>query len=491
MSRDNKIDFQTPIWFKILYKLNAKINFICQKIPFLDGEKLFLSIVQWETWSRKVHRSVSCEKLEKSKLRDFKLKRLQNSIDIYNITTPSSLQFVFISIDIDNIIGTIKAIDKYIDFVDSYIIVTRVDMIDRFNGIKSIHKITLIDENSILDSVDNFKDMDHQSKNWILRASILKIDILQDQFIMLDDDNRPLKNIPIDHYIKDGKYRCYYYYDLDRWYNYSTEYDLGQHSTRELLSYEGFERLSYSSHKPQVIDKKIFQEVVDRYYHLALKMPIDEWSIYFNYAIDRYPNLFEKRVFDVLNWPDHPDRWDLIYEPREYNFENYYPHMYESSLFANNPNLSSGEKIALKQKEYEPYRKPLMLSKNADLSNSKYHIFRHACMKFTNAKEKIYIYDMPTHITAPQGSIVKILLDYRCSDISSDDIKMTYRINGDFWLSAAIYTPKFIDFQGKFYVMVHLVDVPSGFYNLLMDISFDGKESYSGNSPYLVKLSVK
>ncbi|SFV55733.1 hypothetical protein MNB_SV-6-657 [hydrothermal vent metagenome] len=481
---------QTPLQFRVLYRLYRKIDPILKKIPFLNEEKLFLSIVQWEVENHKSHIDTSCKKLEDLKVRDFKLDRLEEKKERYTISTPSKLQFVFISIDIDNIIGTIDAIDRYIDFVDSYIIVTRADMVDSFNSIESIHEIVVIDESSILEDINNFKDMDHQSKNWILRASLLKIKILQEQFVMLDDDNRPLRDISIEHYIEDGKYQCYYYYDLDRWYSYSTEYDLGQHNTRELLSYEGFERLSYSSHKPQIIDKRIFQEVVDRYYHLAETIAIDEWSIYFNYATYRYPELFEKRVFDVLNWPDHPSRWELVYEPKEYNFENYYPHVYKTGIFANGENLTLDEKIALKQKEYEPYRKVLMLAKDAKFSN-RYDKFRHHCMKFVHNKEKIYIYNMPTYLHAPQGSIVKILLDYKSSDILSDDIKMTYRINGDFWLSAAIHAPKSIDFRGKVYVMIHLVDVPSGFYNLLMDITFDGIESYGGNSPYLVKLSVK
>ena len=66
------------------------------------------------------------------------------------IQTPEKLQFVFISIDFDKLKKTIKLIDNYIDFVDSYIIVTSKDMYEDFKGIRSDRKIFLINENNIL-----------------------------------------------------------------------------------------------------------------------------------------------------------------------------------------------------------------------------------------------------------------------------------------------------------------------------------------------------
>jgi len=144
------------------------------------------------------------------------------------------LQFVFISIDQHNLQGTLKACDKYVDFVKEYIIVTATKYMEKFKELDSKYPIILIDENTILKKhKKGFASKDHQSKNWLLRASLLHLECLDDEFIMLDDDNRPLKNITREKFITaDGRYKAFYFHTLLDWHHVDTEYDKGQQNMK-------------------------------------------------------------------------------------------------------------------------------------------------------------------------------------------------------------------------------------------------------------------
>lgn len=409
------------------------------------------------------------------------------------IQKPKKLQFVFISIDIDNIRETIHQIDKYMDFVDSYLIITSEDMYQRFKDIASERDITVIDENSILDeNISTFKKRDHQTKNWILRASLLKIDGLHDQFIMLDDDNRPLKNIGIDHFIENGKYNAYYYYDLLEWHHYTSDYDFGQHNTRKLLKNDGLGLLSYSSHKPQIINKSIFQEVVDKYYTIGLKEPIDEWSIYFNYALTKYPYLFAKKKFDVLNWPDHPSSWEWAYIPDRYNFENYYAKLYTDGIFKGNSNLTTEEKGSLKENELLPYLQNQNYSQALKLYYEKENAV-HGVLTFKKEGEQLFCYGLPYYCEAAQGTLLKIPLNYKALSLNNaDTIQLIYYLDGDpYRHSNIIYVASGSYFEGITYFAINTSALSRGLFSMLIDIEIDNKCVYGNNSPYMVKLMVR
>lgn len=407
------------------------------------------------------------------------------------IQKPDKLQFVFISIDIDAIRGTIHLIDRYIDFVESYLIVTSETELSLFKTLTSIHKITVINENTILDEdISTFAQRDHQTKNWILRASLLKIDALQDQFIMLDDDNRPLRDIPMEHFIEDGRYNAYYYYDLCEWHHYTSEYDFGQHNTRRLLKNDGFELLSYSSHKPQIIDKGIFREVVDRYYDAGLKRPIDEWSIYFNYGISNYPYLFTKKKFDVLNWPDHPSRWDWVYLPDYYNFENYYAELYTDGIFKGTSNLTTEEKILLKENELFPYRQTQNFSKALKSYYEKEDAIQGALV-FRQNNKSLICRSLPYYCEAAQGSWLKIPISYKALSLhNTRSLQLIYTIDNDISHPTNIQIGSDSYFEGIFYFSIDATALQAGLHTLLIDILIDKEYLYGNNTPYMMKLNI-
>lgn len=462
-------------------------------LPFVDEKRFLLFNIRREVEQRKAQYPV--EKIEQQQVesrakREFNLAPIELSSRSTLGKIPQKLQFVFISIDIENIRGTIEAIDSYIDFVDSYIVVTSREKLSLFESIESLYPIVVIDESKILnEDIITFRSRDHQTKNWMLRASLLQLEVLQDIFIMLDDDNRPLRDISIEHFIYDEKYLGYYYYDLDAWHHNTSDYDFGQHNTRELLVSEGFERLSYSSHKPQIIDKSIFQEVVDRYYAIGVEMPIDEWSIYFNYAVAQYPQLFEKRKFDVLNWPDHPSRWEWVYKPDEYNFENYYKELYYEGLFSCKERFTTAEKIALKNKELEPYTKTQIVTKEWR-KYFKEREFVHKVLQFQDNNSWLICYDLPYYQEVYQDSWLKIPLKYKVLSLNTKQVQLVYYLNGDLWHSSSVYVGDSDYFEGLLYLDIDCRTLERGFYSLLVDVMIEKQLIYAKKSPYLMGLKV-
>ena len=411
------------------------------------------------------------------------------------IPAVNKLQFVFISIDALNIKRTISKIDEFIDFVDSYVIVTAKRFLNDFKKIKSKHKITLINEQDILPvDYEEFRKLDHQSKNWLLRSSLVNLDLIQDIFIMLDDDNVPLKNIELTNFITDdGRYCGYYYYDMIDWNNRRTEYDYGQSYTSKLLDRDGLELLSYSSHRPQVIDKRIFKEVIEKYKDVGLANPIDEWSIYFNYGVSKYPHLFVKKVFDVLNWPGMPSDWNLNYIPTEYNFENYYAHLYdERKLFLSNADASLDEKLMRRSELLQPYLATKKLMDKNKLVLSHLNMV-HGVLSFVQpgGQGVLYISNMPYYIEAVQGSWVRLSLNYKAQEITNN-IFVTYYINGDNGHKSSLTISNQNYDEGKFDFAISCAHLPPNVYDLYIDVLFNNEKVYGiEKSPYLIKLQVQ
>lgn len=402
------------------------------------------------------------------------------------------LQFVFISIEIKNITGTIEAIDKYMDFVKEYIIITAPKFMKEFQKIKSTNKITIIDETTILNEhANDFHLRDHQSKNWLLRASLLNLDILEDEFIMLDDDNRPLKQIALDKFItKDGRYSAYFFTNLLDWNHQGTEYDKGQQNMKNVLSRYNYELLSYSSHAPQIINKKIFKEATDKFFEIGLTTPIDEWSIYFNYAISTYPYAFNKKVFETLNWPASPFQWDFPYIQREISFENYYKEVYDTNIFKSTDSYE--EKLFIKEKQREPFRKSkIMYDENKEILSLNNMV--HGILEFKNNDIELYLSSVPYYVTVEQNSDIRLKLNYKLLNKLQKDLSIEFVI----FLNGRYRTLRKIENINSAIYQESIIEMPiissrlnNGIYNISFHIVVNNKYIYPNKSPYIMKLIV-
>ena len=268
--------------------------------------------------------------------------------------------------------------------------------------------VTAIDEAMVLGrGLKRFQDStDHQFKNCLLRLSLAHVAAIRDEFIMSDDDNRPLVEIPLSFYKSSNKYFAYYYYDLKKWPARETDYDMGQHQTCKILEGKGYSTLSYSSHMPQIINKRLLGEVALIFQDSLDKgVPLDEWSAYFNYGQTVFPERFHPpKPFRTLCWPAFPSDWDYHVRPDGFFFENFYPVLYENDLiFADLPTQFDGschpeitsEKIRRRTALQNAYE-----DGNISLWGKMFFFFRDMVGRFPSLKRKLNGLVSPSHQAA-------------------------------------------------------------------------------------------
>ena len=240
------------------------------------------------------------------------------------------MQIVYISNRPDILNDTLKQVEKFMPFVDSAVVLCPVACKGQISVLETIPVEILFEEDLLHDAIQNISVLDHQTRNYLLRAKLIETEYVHDEFIMSDDDNRPIADVTLQDYKLNGKYRNYYFYDLEKWKYRLTDFDHGQRVTGILLRYLGLPHLSYASHMPQLINKEIFRESAVFFEKYAGKYPLCEWSTYFNYAHGYHSSEFsEPEAFRTLCWPDFPGTWPYYVRPGHFLFENYHPEMYE------------------------------------------------------------------------------------------------------------------------------------------------------------------
>lgn len=425
------------------------------------------------------------------------LNNFEYSINSLRVNHKSKLQFIIISINYDNLLGTISLIDKNISFIKEYIIITKTELVSKYESIQSKHKITILDECLILGKyLELFKKTDHQTKNWLLRSQLMDLEIIETEFIMLDDDNRPIVPINLDYYITpSGKYNAYYFYNLLEWNYHITDYDKGQHVMKDVLDHNGLELLSYSSHQPQIINKALYKEVIEKFFDVGLEKPIDEWSIYFNYAASRYPMLFNKKLFETMCWPAEPTDWEYRYEPKCFSFENYYDHLYENGLFKRLINKNDlNNKIKLKQLELNSYNSSRTLNLQCikiALKNSMVH----GVLAFKESNLEFFIFNIPFVFAVRYKGFFRIKLNYKLlyrDYKQANSIQLYYLLDGKTGHHIDISTANngTVFSEDIIELPIFANNLKEGIYNLLFDIKIDSKPVYGTNSPYLSKLII-
>jgi len=243
------------------------------------------------------------------------------------------MQVVYISNRPNIFAETLQHVALFMPFIDKAIVCAPDSLVPQFQQLSPHLSLDVVPESSVLSSEEmtNIFSLDHQRRNYLLRNRLINSDKVDAQFIMSDDDARPLKPVTIETFITDGRYRRYFFYDLADWDNNQTEFDLGQISTHAVLDYENLEHLSYASHMPQIVDRELFIDST-RFFQLHAKQhPLCEWSSYFNYASNKYPEKFHPpEAFLTLCWPEHPQAWKYYIEPASSMFENYTPSLYQN-----------------------------------------------------------------------------------------------------------------------------------------------------------------
>lgn len=246
------------------------------------------------------------------------------------------MQIVYISNRNDIAYETLIYVENLMPFITEAVFVCPKSRVNDFKFECGI-PVRVMNEEAVLGKdLRRFQGArDHQFRNCLLRFALARLEDLGDEFLMSDDDNRPLAEIPLSFYKSGNRFVGYYFYDLRKWLPRETDYDRGQHETRRILETKGYSTLSYSSHMPQLIHKGLLAEVAGVFREfLDQGAPLDEWSAYFNYGQSVHPERFHApEPFRTLCWPPFPSDWPFDVPPGEFRFENYYPMLYENGLF--------------------------------------------------------------------------------------------------------------------------------------------------------------
>lgn len=244
------------------------------------------------------------------------------------------MQIVYISNRPAQLIETIAHVEGFMPFIAEGVVIGPECQRVYYGKIQSRIDFTFIAEEEILGGrYGGFQQLDHQKKNFLLRTEMARHHAIKSEFIMSDDDARPLKTITQQFFKQDQRYHSYYFYDLADWCYGFNAFDVGQQNTCQILKYHELPHLSYASHMPQIINQDIFLEMARELAAISQSHAVCEWSSYFNYAQSRYPEMFhEPRPFQTLCWPENPTSWPLYVKPDTYSFENFSPHLYTNAF---------------------------------------------------------------------------------------------------------------------------------------------------------------
>jgi glycosyltransferase involved in cell wall biosynthesis len=238
-------------------------------------------------------------------------------------------QMVYISVDPVKFSLSLQSVLSNMKFIKSIVLLTKKSLVDEFNIILSDCgvKFHIIKDEDLL-SEQEISVLDHQTRNTLLRKKLYLQDIIDENFIASDDDYLAITNIDLNFYQNGTVHNCYYYYnDLESWlgsYPSKTSYDLGLIKTGSLLRSFGYARKAFSSHMPQIINKKLVNDIFYSYLSDARNMGVDEWSLYFNIAMFEKPKCFNLCKYQTLSWPGNSTDWVNDVIQNEFSFQNYY-----------------------------------------------------------------------------------------------------------------------------------------------------------------------
>ena len=245
-------------------------------------------------------------------------------------------QAVYISIDTDHFSLSIRSVMQNMNFIKKFVLLTaekyKNDMITVLE--KTGKKYIIITDEEIYHkfqvSSDEFND--HVRRNTFLRQALFKDDAIDANFISFDDDYLVQGEVGPDFFMDDKRHFGFYFIeDADQWLGtptLPTSYDAGIFHTGAALKACGYDRRIFSSHMPQIINKKMAGIVYNRMVNMQAKA-MCEWTLYFNIFSYLYPHHCSVKNYATLSWPCDPTDWIPSKLPDNCLFENYYKWNYQ------------------------------------------------------------------------------------------------------------------------------------------------------------------
>lgn len=241
-------------------------------------------------------------------------------------------QMVMLTARTEQFLNTIQYVEHLMPFIEEVVLLcpdkTKEEVNKRYQGRLKLKYAT---DNEILagDSLPK----DHAVRNFLLRCKAMRLPCIDEEFIMSDDDYRPLVPIPKEFFVQDHQFKVYYCHDLGLWTkelklkNY-TSFDWSMERSNAFLTEHGYSNLLYDSHMPQVIRKEWFLDMINEYPEIQ-NQGLSDWSMYMNYSIAHHPESFFVTPYVTLAWPGRASSWYPVVKPKVYYFENHYSELYE------------------------------------------------------------------------------------------------------------------------------------------------------------------
>lgn len=237
-------------------------------------------------------------------------------------------QIVFLSARPAPILATLPYIENFMPFIKELVVCCPDYMAGYMQeNYRGRLKLTTVTDDELLNG--RKLPPDHSTRNFFLRCLAMELDQIDDEFIMCDDDYRPLQPLTEEVFYKDGKYRGYYFSDISQWHYLVPKffsYDYCHFRTLKFLKNNGYPTYQYSSHQPQVINKVWYRELLEKYPEIKRK-GYDEWSTYFNYCAVEHCDSYEAMPYVTLSWPNIGGETKGVFQ-KEYLFENFYEDNY-------------------------------------------------------------------------------------------------------------------------------------------------------------------
>lgn len=236
-------------------------------------------------------------------------------------------QAVYLSVNPAKLVQSLNSIKEHLPFIDRVVVLTRLKhekAVSEATHAGFANAIVLCDEH-LFDQQEHAIE-DHQARNTLLRQKLYRQPCIDPNFVALDDDYIALQRVDPAYFIDRGVHQGYYFLtDIGFWagaFPAKTSYDKGLINTWMLLRRLGYGRMAFSSHMPQVINKRLAKLIFDRFVGVKAMSAYDEWSLYFNIAMHLYPKRFATKAYETLDWPMDPCDWLPEVVPGRFQFEN-------------------------------------------------------------------------------------------------------------------------------------------------------------------------
>ncbi len=331
-------------------------------------------------------------------------------------------QIVFLSARPGAVLKTLKFVEAYMPFIKEVVVCCPKRLVkelyNNYQGNLSLHCLT---DEEILGNNDAPEDA--EARHFLLRCLALRFDVIDDEYLMFDDDYRPMTYIEEDVFYKDGSYQAYYFYDIQKWeYQVSSSKDsfsVGAINTLKFLKENNYPCLQYSAHMPQIINKNYYIQMLNEHPGIEY-LGLCEWSSYFNFCIAKHPDEFCVKPYITLGWPGLITDWERIVIPDNFLFENYYPSAYikdaifdgfsEDFIEPSQMLKENIQKVVLAKREVEKHTMNLMLKHEFDMEYiKKYKVFPSITIISRNGNIELYT---PFEMTLAQSSFNKIPINF-------------------------------------------------------------------------------